>query len=949
MAYKSQFELILEMSAKNTQAIDQVNARLTSMADRAGSWKQTWSQVSMGVWSTVGIVQQAVGAVQQFGRALAHIEDVVNTQRWMGQIALGAGMAHEEMMKLMRVDPSATDEQIGELAARMDEVGISARNMGEFTRFAFEKQNTSGRKFEATMAAIEKVVAGGSDNGLKKIGVFVDFAEAYQRKAESLGIPLKALTEAQQMAAREAAVLAETMKYSTPAAEGLGTAYDKVATGATNMANNVLAAISGVKGWKDSDAFIPLFQLETIQEQMQQMPALLGRNVTEAAAALEEADRLLAQVRARSERTMSAASMAETAKAAMLQREYAAIIEQASAVQDLVATKAWATLSDLSEQTANVSKITAEEWATSGDAIDKAADTMAASEASMRALMEAAILATAWLPGMQDELLSLSSALDRARLAAAAEEERLRKMGQAMQATGAQTQKWREELARLELTDPFGAQTKRLREWVAAADKASPALRQMAADLRGLLPDAAKEYDIARRLTGDPREIEKTAAALRWVATHTERFQKAMQTGDRRNARQAFDNLATATEALQYRLDAVGGSTQQVNTLNHALVEGLKAARQSMLDMSATSESVFAGMADDIALAYARTAPVLAAWWKKVAAPPPKQERSAGGASARTIEEFDATLAAIEEAVALEQDTMVKAVLQYEKAVYEASKAFADKRIREADRDHRIRMAQIEMERAITEQGESDKQAAIQRTQEIEQAAHQAKLAILQEESEAAQRRAEEEQKITEARMADIRAGVDTFANAASNMQRYGGDFGGQVSASMGHAKTATAAFTDAWAKGGVEGKKAAASGIAASGSLAASVIKNKRTAAAVEGLFELAAGWQSFGAGDYIGAGAHWLSSGLYFALAGKGGGSKGSAAVGGSQGSAGAAKSTMRSESSGAVVNQTIVLKGLVAGEARQLGAEVVKLANMAVGRSQLDARLIGSMQGV
>lgn len=131
---------------------------------------------------------------------------------------------------------------------------------------------------------------------------------------------------------------------------------------------------------------------------------------------------------------------------------------------------------------------------------------------------------------------------------------------------------------------------------------------------------------------------------------------------------------------------------------------------------------------------------------------------------------------------------------------------------------------------------------------------------------------------------------------------------------------------------------------------MAGALISNDRARAAVRGAFEVAAGWGAIAAGQPGAAAAHFLSSALFFSVAGKGKKASGSASGANAQGSAGtAANAPAQLNQGGSNVNTTTVinLNGFL-GTKQELGSKITEAQNSIAGLGhKIDPRLIGTQQ--
>lgn len=906
-----------------------------------------------GIGIAAAGISSLLGAVRSLGEALGEIDDIVGTQKWVGQLALQAGMAREEYIGLLRAATGGemADRQLDQMASRFDEVGISASNSAALVSFAFSKQETEGRKMEGTLAAMQNFVSTGQDRALKKMGIFIDTVALYEAAARKAGVPVKALTDEQQRLARETALVDVAAGRATPSVAGLGTAYDQAAATAQNFKDATLAALSGVKGWQDTGAFVGLFQMGGIDEQLRAMPEVLNaavarvREANEQIAALEE------------ERTAFGTGRNQAIAIQMQQQEVyrtvQSITEQIGVVQDLVAQKAWATLSDMNEGLANIGKITAAEWAKSGGEVAKSAETMRTNAATMMQMAEAALLASAWMPRLAPDLDRLASALARASRAQSEQAARLKEIEGAMSANGDQVRIWTEELARAEIADPFGVHTVRLKELVEAAKTAQGPLLALAGDLRALLPKQGQEMALAKRLTGDAGELDRTAASLKWVATYTKQFDEALKTGDMADRETAFANLARATEALQLRIQALGGPMESVNMQVSALEAGLNDAVRAMYSMEDASATTFGGLVASVRDAYFETAPLLEAWWKRVT-DVKKASKSGGGGKA----EPGIDLAREANALRWARESIEMDVLQRKReAAAEQARELAElaRSLEEERRD-----AALEAQRADGESMLKLQEVAFQHAVYFGAMTEtEAKLAMLRQEmamqtgtiwdaeSLRLQMSMEEHRIWSESVAAYSQRVVDGFAiagEAAANLGAAGSELGARFSKGMGAASRASSSFAKALTTQGAEQGAMVAGGIAASGQLAASFIGDTKAQAYIQGGFEAAASIASYARGDIIGGTAHAVASGMYFGLAGSTGGSGVSAGVGGSVGGGVGTSAPVQMQQQGPTKVEVSV-QGVIYGSPAEAADQLARMLNAgAKSGTRLHRALVG-----
>lgn len=922
-----------------------------------------------GIGIAAAGISSLLGAVRSLGEALGEIDDIVGTQKWVGQLALQAGMAREEYIGLLRAATGGemADRQLDQMATRFDEVGISAANSAAMVAFAFSKQETEGRKMEGSLAAMQAFVAAGQDKALKKMGVFIDTVALYEAAARKAGVPVKALTDEQQRLARETALVDVAAGRATPSVAGLGTAYDQAAATAQNFKDATLAALSGVKGWQDTGAFVGLFQMGGIDEQLRAMPQVLD-------AAVQKVKEANAEIAALEEERTSAGTSRNRAIQIQAQqqevyRTIQGITEQIGVVQDLVAEKAWATLSDMNEGLANIGKITAAEWAKSGGEVAKSAEAMRTNAATMMQMAEAALLASAWMPRLAPDLDKLASALARASRAQSEQAARLKEIEGAMAANGDQVRIWTEELARAEIADPFGAQTVRLKELVEAAKTAQGPLLALAADLRALLPKQGQEMALAQRLTGDVGELDRTAASLKWVATYTKQFEEALKSGDMADRETAFANLARATEALQLRIQAIGGPMELVNTQVSALEAGLYDAIQAMYSMEDASATSFGGLVASVKNAYYATVPLLEAWWKQVAnvkeasksekddksKPVIDVARNAGGGG-KAKPGIDPAREA--NALRWARESMEMEVLQRKReAAAEQARELAElaKSLEEERRD-----AALEAQRADGESILKLQEVAFQHAVYFGAMTEtEAKLAMLRQEAamqtgtiwDAESLRLQmsmEEHRLWSETVSGYVQGVSDAlmiaANAGQFLGESGSTWGGRIARSATDASKATAMFAKAMSAQGAEQGALAAGGIVASAQLATAYIENTKTKAYVLGGFEAAASVASFATGDIIGGTGHAIASGMYFGLAGSGSGGGVSSGVGGSVGGGMGTSAPVQMQQQGPTKVEVSV-QGVIYGSPAEAADQLARMLNAgAKSGTRLHRALVG-----
>lgn len=146
--------------------------------------------------------------------------------------------------------------------------------------------------------------------------------------------------------------------------------------------------------------------------------------------------------------------------------------------------------------------------------------------------------------------------------------------------------------------------------------------------------------------------------------------------------------------------------------------------------------------------------------------------------------------------------------------------------------------------------------------------------------------------------LAARQAGLDGLRDSILGVRDAFGDLG---TIDLGGLATLTeqlGALTDQFAQVGDAASQGAGAmaastlgAVAASGKMVAGIIKDQRAQAVIMALVEQAEAWASFARYDYVGFGAHMISSGLWAAVAGKGGGGGGRGAGGGGGGARGRA----------------------------------------------------------
>ena len=147
--------------------------------------------------------------------------------------------------------------------------------------------------------------------------------------------------------------------------------------------------------------------------------------------------------------------------------------------------------------------------------------------------------------------------------------------------------------------------------------------------------------------------------------------------------------------------------------------------------------------------------------------------------------------------------------------------------------------------------------------------------------------------------------------------------------AAIGRMSTALGQNAGAIAKGG-------ASAIAASGRVAASLTEDVRLQAAIQGAFETAAGFADLAKPNPLGAGLHFASAGLFFALAAtgaKGGG--GAAASGGQSGGAASPYGEAVAPEGGGVSATTVIFNApILAGDSQEAAQQISDVMSGNVG---------------
>ena len=129
----------------------------------------------------------------------------------------------------------------------------------------------------------------------------------------------------------------------------------------------------------------------------------------------------------------------------------------------------------------------------------------------------------------------------------------------------------------------------------------------------------------------------------------------------------------------------------------------------------------------------------------------------------------------------------------------------------------------------------------------------------------------------------------------------------------------------------------------AASGRMVAGIIKDQRAQAIIMSLVEQAEAWGSFARMDYVGFGAHMVSSALWGAVAGTSGGAKGGGGAGGGSAGGRAARDVARVPNEGTPAGPqfapvTIHISGgtYLGTDAAKTGRELARMVDMHRGRS-------------
>ena len=296
------------------------------------------------------------------------------------------------------------------------------------------------------------------------------------------------------------------------------------------------------------------------------------------------------------------------------------------------------------------------------------------------------------------------------------------------------------------------------------------------------------------------------------------------------------------------------------------------------------------------------------------------------------------------------QDELSRITAQAELERFNVEQQYREKGISEDLQTFELKRIQMQEETALAKVAADDQARIAQEAAKVEQGRLQAQAGADRARQKAQDDLRRQQQDDLRTNANDIQASIEAARSGFDALAESGVESMGRLSAAMGEARTVAEYFNQAVVLGFEQSQAAMPGAIAAGGRLAGALISNDRARAAVRGAFEVAAGWGAIAAGQPGAAAAHFLSSALFFSVAGKGKKASGSASGANAQGSAGtAANAPAQLNQGGSNVNTTTVinLNGFL-GTKQELGSKITEAQNSIAGLGhKIDPRLIGTQQ--
>jgi|GEM_PF-4209096 hypothetical protein len=625
-----------------------------------------------GLNQGLSVVSSLVSKVQELGQALEHIDDVMGTAKWVGQIGMAEGLLREDFISDLQKATGGrlNTEQLDEMVARLKNAEMSAESMSVVVASAFSKMTTEGHKMETTLKAVEMAIGGEQERGLRRVGFYVDFAAAYAKAAKELSVPVTALTRDQKLLAREMEVVRVMGGYVTPAVEGLGSAYGRLSASLHNLKNELLASLSGVKGWQDVDVLTDVFKLPDVEAQLGALPA-----------AIADTQRQIAQLRAKADEAFreSVSPFVDYSAGGSRFADQAEDLKAQAAAMEATITIAGGILTGQLAKLAKDSKEAAENIAgipgaslASFEALDQLVPKMDASSERMLELSDMAEDLAKKMPSLSGPLGDLAKQLYDAALATAEQSGRAERLMGVGNATSAAVRQWHKELLGLSLRqkDLSAVEKQRLlglAEVIDSYQKVNKVSIEYAATLSSVLSVTASLAKAEIILPGGtPEAIGAVAKAMDAVGAAQSELEKGIKDSDPVAQSRAWATLEGAVESYRGALAHAGVSTDEIAKATDTLTRTMAMLRTQAA--AGIPKSWLDGLeqikqtSGDASWAFAR-------WWEKVSKPPAKTPKDSGGGGGSRQADISEAELELRQQIAAATDDLLKSEMEYELAL----------------------------------------------------------------------------------------------------------------------------------------------------------------------------------------------------------------------------------------------------------------------------------------
>lgn len=391
------------------------------------------------------------------------------------------------------------------LAKKVKDLGFAWEQIPGLMAAAKSAADIRGEGVEETTEKLARGMATGAREVLAQYDILIDKTTVLKNAAAAAGVPVEALTDAQQRNALIAATMAQLTGKTADAVSGLGSAAARATAQWTDGMDRIRASVGGGRPeWLDWLATPP--QADQWAERTEEM---------------------LAQVR-------------------RLGEESARIINETS-------TGGYGRgLRDAMEQTQPIAQAQAELYRMIGQGLTELGANAEAAASKLRT-MDVAQLAgrddtdayIATLRAQRDELEAGADMLDRVSIAFAPVTAKARDMSAALQeqlarlewaqaayrATPEMLAAWRQELVDLQVEGKAASeQARELESWIGIAEKATSGLDKMVASLSAMIPPA-KELAAIREImpAASPETMRATAAAMTQVSDAAAHLRQVME------------------------------------------------------------------------------------------------------------------------------------------------------------------------------------------------------------------------------------------------------------------------------------------------------------------------------------------------------------------------------------------------------------------------------------